>query len=189
MITWVLAMEIAQRHKAVLLVNFGLKVSIVLKEGHVHTHVYVCVCVHMCVCERQLYQQAASFIYIYEGRVRSPLSSLLHWSWEKNSAMTHHTLLHLQRSREDEQASLNDQWRTACNGFFIEENGLLLLRMTAYHESHYDQILEPLLARDTLNYDIEQPPFVAFSERPGWKAATRLTGQSAEIFCVASGYI
>lgn len=58
--------------------------------------------------------------------------------------------------------------------------------MTAYHESHYDQILEPLLARDTLNYDIEQPPFVAFSERPGWKAATRLTGQSAEIFCVAS---
>lgn len=45
-------MEIAQRHKAVLLVNFGLKVSIVLKEGHVHTHVYVCVCVHMCVCVR-----------------------------------------------------------------------------------------------------------------------------------------
>lgn len=61
--------------------------------------------------------------------------------------------------------------------------------MTAYHESHYDQTLEPLMARDTLNYDIEQPPFVAFSEHPGWKAATRLTGQSAEIFCVASGYI
>lgn len=70
-------MEIAQRHKAVL-VNFGLKVSVVLKEGHVHTHVYMCVCVHMCVRERQLYQQAASFIYFYEGRVRSPLSSLLH---------------------------------------------------------------------------------------------------------------
>lgn len=45
-------MEIAQRHKAVLLVNFGLKVSIVLKEGHVHTHVYVCVYVCTCVCVR-----------------------------------------------------------------------------------------------------------------------------------------
>lgn len=46
-------MEIAQRHKAVLLVNFGLKVSIVLKEGHVHTHVCVCVCVRDSSISRQ----------------------------------------------------------------------------------------------------------------------------------------
>lgn len=48
-------MEIAQRHKAVLLVNFGLKVSIVLKEGHVHTHVYVCTCV--CVRDSSISRQ------------------------------------------------------------------------------------------------------------------------------------
>lgn len=158
MITWVLAMEIAQRYKAVLLVNFGLKVSIVLKEGHVHTHVYVCVCVHMCVCERQLYQQAASFIYIYEGRVRSPLSSLLHWSWEKNSAMTHHTLLHLQRSREDEQASLMTSEgqrvmafslkKTACCcwGWQLITNHITIKYLNLYWpETHWIMILNSLL--------------------------------------------
>lgn len=158
MITWVLAMEIAQRHKAVLLVNFGLKVSIVLKEGHVHTHVYVCVCVHMCVCERQLYQQAASFIYIYEGRVQSPLSSLLHWSWEKNSAMTHHTLLHLQRSREDEQASLMTsqgervmpfslkKMACCCWGWQLITNHITIKYLNLYWpETHWIMILNSLL--------------------------------------------
>lgn len=188
MITWILAMEIAQGHKEVLLVNFGLKVSVVLVEGHVHTHVYVCVCVHMCVWETAL--SAGSLIYLYlwrQGPV-TPFFSLTLKLREKQCNDSSHTPppAEIQRGWT---SFPDDQWRKACNAFFIEENGLLLLKMTAYHKSHYDQTLEPLMARDTLNYDIEQPSFVAFSERPGWKAATRLTGQSAEIFCVASGYI
>lgn len=58
-------MEIAQRHKAVLLVNFGLKVSIVLKEGHVHTHVYVCTCV--CVRDSSISRQPHLSIFMKAG--------------------------------------------------------------------------------------------------------------------------
>lgn len=60
-------MEIAQGHKEVLLVNFGLKVSVVLVEGHVHTHVYVCVCVHMCVRDSSISRQPHLSIFMKAG--------------------------------------------------------------------------------------------------------------------------